>query len=82
MQRTAKLFRNGRSQAGRLPADFRFEGTEVCIRRDPSSGNVILSSRPHSTWQSFFNLRDQTGVPQDFMPERGDGPPQKRKLFR
>jgi antitoxin VapB len=79
MQRTAKLFRNGRSQAVRLPADCRFEGTGVFIA---SSGNVILSSRPHSTWQSFFNLRDQTGVPQDFVPERGDGPPQKRKLFR
>ena len=25
----AKLFRNGRSQAVRLPAEFRFEGTEA-----------------------------------------------------
>ena len=32
--RTAKLFKNGRSQAVRLPADFRFEGDEVEIRRD------------------------------------------------
>jgi antitoxin VapB len=82
MQRTAKLFRNGRSQAVRLPADFRFEGTEVFIRQDRESGNVILSRRPHSSWQSFFNFRDQDGVPEEFMSERGDGPPQKRKLFR
>ena len=81
MQRTAKLFRNGRSQAVRLPADFRFEGSEVFIRKDLDTGNVILSRRPHSSWKSFFKLRDQIGVPDDFMSERGDGPPQKRKLF-
>jgi antitoxin VapB len=40
---TAKLFRNGRSQAVRLPAEFRFEGDEVQIRRDPDTGDVILS---------------------------------------
>jgi antitoxin VapB len=41
--RTAKLFKNGRSQAVRLPAEFRFEGDEVQIRRDPDTGDVILS---------------------------------------
>jgi antitoxin VapB len=40
---TAKLFKNGRSQAVRLPAEFRFEGDEVEIRRDPETGDVILS---------------------------------------
>lgn len=34
--RTAKLFTNGNSQAVRLPAEFRFEGTEVSVRRDPA----------------------------------------------
>jgi antitoxin VapB len=81
MQRTAKLFRNGRSQAVRLPSDFRFEGVEVFIRKDPDNGNVILSRRPHSSWQSFFELRDRIGAPDDFMSERGDRPPQKRRLF-
>jgi antitoxin VapB len=81
MRRTAKLFRNGRSQAVRLPADFRFEGTEVFIRKDSDTGNVILSRRPHSSWKSFFKLRDQIRAPDDFMSDRGDGPPQKRKLF-
>jgi hypothetical protein len=33
-------------------------------------------------WQSFFDLRDQVDVPDDFMSERGDGPPQERELFR
>jgi antitoxin VapB len=40
---TAKLFRNGRSQAVRLPADFGFRGSEVYVRRDPVIGDVILS---------------------------------------
>ena len=53
--KTAKLFRNGRSQAIRLPSEFRFEGTEVYVRRDPATGDVILSRRPES-WKSFFEL--------------------------
>jgi len=31
--KTAKIFRNGRSQAVRLPREFRFEGDEVRIRQ-------------------------------------------------
>ena len=81
MPRTAKLFRNGRSQAVRLPADFRFEAKEVFIRQDPATGDVILSRRPDS-WESFFELTEQAGVPGDFMSDRRDGAPQKRKLFR
>ena len=38
----AKLFRNGRSQAVRLPASCRFEGTEVEVNRDPETGIVSL----------------------------------------
>lgn len=80
MPRTAKLFRNGRSQAVRLPAEFRFEGTEVFIRRDPKTGDVILSSRPGS-WDRFFELVKEGGVPEDFMSERRDEEPEKRELF-
>lgn len=80
MPRTAKLFRNGRSQALRLPAEYRFEGSEVYIRRDLETGDVILSRRPES-WQDFFELADQAGVPGEFLRDRQDVPPQKRKLF-
>jgi antitoxin VapB len=80
MSRTAKLFRNGRSQAVRLPAEYRFEGPEVYIRRDPNTGDVILSRRPES-WKEFFELADRMGVPEDFMSDRGDVQPQERKLF-
>jgi antitoxin VapB len=80
MAHTAKLFRNGRSQAVRLPAEYRFEGSEVYVRRDPTTGDVILSRRPES-WKDFFELMKTIDVPEDFLADRQDAPPQKRKLF-
>jgi antitoxin VapB len=59
---TASLFMNGRSQAVRLPVEFRFEGTQVFIYRDPLTGNVILSSKPEiSPWQDFMAFRALLG---------------------
>ncbi len=78
MPRTAKLFRNGRSQAVRLPSEYRFQGSEVFIRRTPA-GDVVLSSRPED-WEEFFELAKE--VPEEFMADRGDRPAQKRPLFR
>jgi antitoxin VapB len=80
MPRIAKLFRNGRSQAVRLPSEYRFEGSEVYIRRDPSTGDVVLSRRPES-WEGFFELLKTIDVPQDFLLDRADAPSQKRDLF-
>ncbi|MBA2597714.1 MAG: AbrB/MazE/SpoVT family DNA-binding domain-containing protein, partial [Chloroflexia bacterium] len=37
MSQTAKLFMNGRSQAVRLPAAFRFDASEVFIWKDPAT---------------------------------------------
>lgn len=68
MTDTAKLFVTGRSQAVRLPASYRFEGCEVFIRRDPVTGDVILSRRP-ATWDGLFALDASTEVPADFMVE-------------
>ena len=53
MSLIAKIFMNGRSQAIRLPAAFRFEEKEVFIRRDANTGDLILSRRPEN-WDSFF----------------------------
>ena len=80
MPRTAKLFFNGRSQAVRLPREFRFEGRMVYIRQNPTNGDVILSRHPES-WEDFFKLADKAGVPEDFMSDRQDAPPQTRELF-
>jgi len=45
---TAKLFSNGRSQAVRLPKEFRFEGTEVSVRREGDA--VILEPLKPQAW--------------------------------
>jgi hypothetical protein len=45
---TAKLFRNGRSQAVRLPKEFRFEGNEVSVRREGDA--VILEPLRPRAW--------------------------------
>jgi antitoxin VapB len=83
MPQTAKLFRNGRSQAVRLPAEFRFEGKEVAIRRDAATGEVILSPAiaPQKSWQEFFDLADRSGIPDDFMADRQLEMPKDRELF-
>jgi antitoxin VapB len=80
LPRTARLFRNGRSQAVRLPSEFRFEGKEVFVRQDPATGDVILSRRPDS-WESFFRLVSEGDVPDDFLSDRRDGLPQKRRAL-
>ena len=74
----AKLFRNGRSQAVRLPREFRLEGTEVSVRRDPETGDVILSPR-RRTAKEFFALLDEIGPVEEFMKDRRQPPQQKRK---
>jgi antitoxin VapB len=68
MSRVAKLFTNGRSQAVRLPAAFRFDTKEVFIRRDPETGDVILSRRP-TNWDGFFAALRGADVPADFLDE-------------
>ena len=80
MSSIAKLFRNGRSQAVRLPSEYRFEGSEVYVRRDPATGDVILSRRPDS-WRDLFELLNSIEVPKGFLSRRKDPPPQKRELF-
>jgi len=52
MKNTAKIFASGRSQAVRLPKDFRFQGNEVYIRKE--KGRVILSEKPQKTWARLF----------------------------
>ena len=81
--RIAKLFKNGSSQAVRLPAEFRFEGGEVYITRDDATGDVVLSRHPGAkTWSDFFDLMRSIDVPSDFMAERPmNVPPQERGVF-
>ena len=55
----ARLFASGGSQAVRLPADFRFAGEVVYVRRDLATGDVILSAR--APYADFVATRDALG---------------------
>ena len=69
MTDTAKIFSNGRSQAVRLPAAYRFDTKEVFVRRDKKTGDVILSRRPED-WRSLLNALEGLVVPEDFLSDR------------
>ena len=73
MTKIAKLFTTGRSQAVRLPKEFRFESSEVFIRKE--GDEVILSEKPAS-WEDLFNSSKRPT--DDFMTERVDLKAEKR----
>jgi antitoxin VapB len=75
----AKVFMSGRSQAVRIPAEYRFTASEVYIRRDPRSGDVILSPAPGSL-EEILGALDNLGVPDDFLSpsDRNQSTPQQR----
>jgi len=63
--KTAKLFKNGDSQAVRLPKEFRFAGDEVLIKRIGSA--VVLLPKAKS-WDTLLESLDK--FPADFMTDR------------
>jgi antitoxin VapB len=65
MTATAKLFTHGGSQAVRLPKAFRFEGTEVSVRKEGDA--VILEPiRSAESWDEFWARIDALGQGHDF----------------
>ena len=68
MSSTAKIFTTGRSQAVRLPLEFRFDVSEVFIRHDPSTGDVVLSRKPND-WQGLLDAVALTAA-EDLLMER------------
>jgi antitoxin VapB len=75
----AKLFRNGRSQAVRLPQEFRFEGDRVRIRRIDTG--VLLESLIPNTAEWFDEL-DRFN-PEPFMVKRRNQPAApRREIFK
>jgi antitoxin VapB len=76
---TTKIFMSGRSRAIRLPARFRLDSQEVrieqlgqalLIQAEPAQGSL-------GSWlQNFYAHHDR--LPEDFLAERGDSPPQER----
>lgn len=79
--RTAKLFKEGRSQAVHLPREFHFEGDEVHVRRDGKS--VILtpvSELAKTPWQDFFDALDALDPTFGFDRDQPKNPQARRSL--
>jgi len=74
--KTAKLFKNGQSQAVRLPKEFRFKGDYVYIKREGDA--VLLIPEKHS-WDILIKSLDRFS--DDFMSERQQPELQKREEF-
>jgi antitoxin VapB len=76
--KTARLFRNGRSQAVRLPKELRFEGVkEVRIRREGK--NIVLEPIEEFSWAQWWKSWNPVG--DDLFPEGREQPSmQKRDL--
>jgi antitoxin VapB len=72
--KVAKLFQNGHSQAVRLPKEFRFEGTEVYVKK---IGNAVLLLPYDDAWQPLFESLDKFS--EDFMQERNQPISQTRE---
>lgn len=77
--RVAKLFRNGRSQAVRLPQEFRFEGDRVRIRRIDQG--VLLEPLIPNAANWFAELDRFNSEP--FMAKRRNQPiTPRREIFK
>lgn len=77
---TAKLFMSGRSQAIRLPAKFRLDAGEVLIERVGGALWVQPKAAPGQTmaeWLAGF-YQSSDALPDDFLVDRKDNPPQTR----
>lgn len=74
---TAKIFENGRSQAVRLPKEYRFNDNEVIINK---IGKVVLLIPKENKWQGLVDSLDLFS--QDFMEKGREQPEmQEREAF-
>ncbi len=74
----ARVFMSGRSQHITIPAEYRFSAEEVFVRRDPATGDLILSQSPGG-WQEFFAAVNENPFPDDFLSDRVQGAPETRE---
>lgn len=66
---TAKLFENGRSQAVRLPKEYRFPGNEVAINK---VGDIVVLTPKENRWSGFLNSLELFS--DDFMADDREQP--------
>jgi antitoxin VapB len=75
----AKLFRNGRSQAVRLPREFRFNGTQVRVTRVASG---VLLETLHSDPRAWFAELDRLNTEPFMKNGRKQPTAARRKIFK
>ena len=73
MGKPAKVFMNGRSQAVRLPKEYRFDCDEVYVEKQ---GDSVVISAVQPDWDEFFHA--VSVFDDDFLADREDLPPQER----
>ncbi len=78
MTMMAKVFQNGRSQAIRIPKEFRVDGSEVYIEK--IGDTLIVKPAKTDKWDSFFKSLDAINTT-DFLDDRVQLPIQSRDLF-
>lgn len=76
MNHIAKIFMNGRSQAVRLPKEYRFDCDEVFVRRQ---GEDLVISPKMSTWDDFFE--QPSAFDEHYLADREQGDPQDRDFY-
>lgn len=74
--KTAKLFQNGQSQTVRLPKEFRFDDSEVFIKK---TGNIVHLIPRSDSWNSLFGSLKKFSS--DFMVDRLQPDLDKRESF-
>ncbi len=79
MTAIAKIFKNGQSQAVRLPKEFRFENQEELFVKKVENGIILLPKNDKSVWDNMFDKLDEFS--DDFMQTRVQPTQNREDLF-
>jgi antitoxin VapB len=79
MTAIAKIFKNGQSQAVRLPKEFRFENQEELFVKKVEDGIILLPKNDKSVWDNMFDRLDEFS--DDFMQTRVQPSQNREDLF-
>lgn len=79
MSAVAKLFKNGQSQAVRLPKEFRFENQEELFIKRVEDGVILMPKNDKSAWEHMFERLDEFS--DDFMQTRVQPTQTREGLF-
>ncbi len=78
MTQLAKVFQNGRSQAIRIPKEFRVDTAEVYIEKVGET--LIIKPKTENRWDKFFIMLDEFDT-SDFFLDRTQPPLDNKELF-